>query len=110
MGRVGNQKSGKQTAASTGLRGSKTAKLQQRKKHKVVLESTSTDKSKTHNVVRRQRYRCRRTRHLPDSKLAFNAEPPAGYTFIPAGNPEFTAALKQQAKKRNLETLAVTVR
>jgi hypothetical protein len=42
-------------------------------------------------------------------QLSFKAEPPKGYTFIPAGNPELTNALKEFARKGNHEIYAVSV-
>lgn len=42
-------------------------------------------------------------------QLSFKAEPPTGYTFIPAGNPELTNALKEFARKGNHRIYAVSV-
>jgi hypothetical protein len=42
-------------------------------------------------------------------QLSFTAKPPPGYTFIPAGHPELTAALKEFARKGNHQIHAVSV-
>lgn len=42
-------------------------------------------------------------------QLYFEAEPPEGYTFIPAGNPQFTSACKEICRNRGLTVYAVTV-
>ena len=42
-------------------------------------------------------------------QLSFTAKPPPGYTFIPAGHPELTAAMKEFARKGNYQIYAVSV-
>ncbi|KAK5091534.1 hypothetical protein LTS08_005295 [Lithohypha guttulata] len=71
------------------VRGAKIQK--QRKKHKVVLESAGNKDDDKLRVV-----------------LSFHAEPPPGYTFIPAGNTQLTAAMKAFAKKGGHQIMAVS--
>ncbi|EXJ71425.1 uncharacterized protein A1O5_05233 [Cladophialophora psammophila CBS 110553] len=42
-------------------------------------------------------------------KISFQERPPAGYTFIPAGNPELTNALKEFARRGDHKIYAVTI-
>ena len=42
-------------------------------------------------------------------QLFFETKPPPGYTFIPAGNPQLTNALKELADKEGAKPLAVSV-
>lgn len=100
------QKAAKHGAAGTSTRGGQV--LKQRNKHKVVLESTSKEQNKLQSVVRRTRCFARGTTYLND-QITFRADPPAGYTFIPAGNPELTAALKEFARRGDNKIYAVTV-
>lgn len=44
------------------------------------------------------------------SQISFEAKAPPGYTFIPAGNPQFTSACKEMCRKDGLKVFAVTVR
>jgi len=81
----------------------------QRKKHKVILESVSKEKNQLRSVVRRGDGPARDTTH-PHRQISFRADPPPGYTFIPAGNPELTNALKEFARRGNHKILAVSVR
>ena len=47
----------------------------------------------------------------PDfQKVAFTEQPPPGYTFITAGNPELTNALKEFSSRGNHKIFVVTVR
>ncbi|KIX04938.1 uncharacterized protein Z518_05809 [Rhinocladiella mackenziei CBS 650.93] len=82
----------KQKAAKKGAGGALTRgqAAKQRRKHKVVLEATSKEKNKLRSVI------------------TFTADPPPGYTFIPAGNPELTAALKEFARRGDNKIFAVT--
>ncbi|KAJ9602067.1 hypothetical protein H2200_013427 [Cladophialophora chaetospira] len=46
----------------------------------------------------------------PDSqKVAFTEQPPPGYTFIAAGNPELTTALKEFSNRGNHKIFVVTI-
>ncbi|EXJ77568.1 hypothetical protein A1O3_09795 [Capronia epimyces CBS 606.96] len=87
MARV-KQKVAKNGAGGALTRGGQAAK--QRNKHKVVMEDTSKEKNKLRSVI------------------TFRADPPPGYTFIPAGNPELTAALKEFARRGDNKIFAVT--
>lgn len=47
----------------------------------------------------------------PDKKkVAFTEDPPPGYTFIAAGNPELTNAMKEFSSRGNHKIFVVTVR
>ncbi|KAH8693084.1 hypothetical protein BGW36DRAFT_33749 [Talaromyces proteolyticus] len=60
------------------------------RKHKVIMESITQKKKKLRSIV------------------YFEAEAPAGYTFIPAGNPRFTTVCKEVCRKQGLKVFAVT--
>lgn len=80
-----------------------------RNRHRVVLPSSSKEKGKQlQSVVREIRVAARGTAH-PGSQITFKAEPPRGYTFIPAGHPELTAALKEFSRQGDHKIYAVTV-
>ncbi|EXJ81646.1 hypothetical protein A1O1_07711 [Capronia coronata CBS 617.96] len=87
MARV-KQKAGKIGGGGASTRGGQAAK--QRNKHKVVVEETSKQNHKLRSMV------------------TFRPDPPPGYTFIPAGNPELTAALKEFARRGDNKIYAVT--
>ncbi|KEF57184.1 uncharacterized protein A1O9_07374 [Exophiala aquamarina CBS 119918] len=87
-------------------RGAQVAK--DRNRHKVVLPGNPKDKGKQlQSVVRKTRDAAGGTTH-PVSQITFKAEPPQGYTFIPAGNPELTAALKEFSRQGDHKIFAVT--
>ena len=92
---------------SNGIRGGKIQK--QRKKHKVVLENANNkDNGKPDMVVRRTRkVRTRTGTHT--LQMSFHANPPPGFTFIPAGNTQLTQALKMFAKRAGKQIMAVSV-
>lgn len=97
----------KQTAKKATNRGAQAAK--NRNRHKVVLPINSKEKGKQlQSAVRKSRAGARGTAH-PDHQITFKAEPPPGYTFIPAGNPELTAALKEFSRQGDHKIYAVTV-
>ncbi|KAJ4693045.1 hypothetical protein HRR87_005924 [Exophiala dermatitidis] len=104
MARV-KQKTGKLAAGGASTQARQAVK--QRNKHKVVVENTSQEKNKLRSVVRRTKRCARGTTHR-DSQVTFRADPPPGYTFIPAGNPELTAALKEFARRGDHKIFAVT--
>ena len=81
-------------------------------KHKVVLESVTQEKKKLRQVVSHKKEVFSVHVLIIDfaPKITFNAKPPLGYTFIPAGNPELTNALKEASRKNNAEVFTVTVR
>lgn len=107
MARVASQKSAKQaSAASGGVRGGRVQK--QRKKHKVVLESAGNkDEDKLRMVVRKMQGQGRTRTY--STQLSFHSDPPPGYTFIPAGNTQLTAAMKIFAKRGGHQVMAVSV-
>ena len=79
------------------------------RKHKVVIESITQEKKKLRTTVSGI---ASETALITDERalqLSFTATPPAGYTFIPAGHPELTAALKEFARKGNHQIYAVSV-
>ncbi|KAK5051434.1 hypothetical protein LTR84_003086 [Exophiala bonariae] len=96
----------KPPARKAGNRGAQAAK--NRNKHKMVLDITSKDKGKhLQSGVRKTVAAASGTAH-PRHQIAFKAEPPPGYTFIPAGNPELTAALKEFSRQGDHKIFAVT--
>ncbi|KAK6381004.1 hypothetical protein LTS17_005205 [Exophiala oligosperma] len=105
MARV-KQKTRKQApSAGASTRGAQVAK--ERHKHTVVVEGTSKEQNKLRSVVRLASCLPRGTTYL-DRQITFRADPPQGYTFIPAGNPELTAALKEFARRGDHKIYAVT--
>ncbi|KAK2790907.1 hypothetical protein FQN52_005352 [Onygenales sp. PD_12] len=60
------------------------------RKHKIIMESITQEKKKLRSVI------------------SFEAKAPPGYTFIPAGNPQFTNACKEMCRKDGLEVFAVS--
>lgn len=110
MGRVAPPRAARMTngQASNGPRAAKVQK--QRKKHRVVMES-SGDKGEDDKlrVVVRNRSSGFGECHTHTFQLSFHAEPPPGYTFIPAGNTQLTAAMKEFAKRGGHKIMAVSV-
>lgn len=116
MARVTSQKNARQNGGPGNNRGSHIAKQQHKtnQKQKVVLEGNQ-GKGQGRNVVSSSKNPTARGR-LPDKapahlsrQLSFHTEPPPGYTFIPAGNPQLTAALKEFAKRGNHKIFSVSV-
>jgi len=109
MGRMAPQRANNKGNASSsgGIRGAKVQK--QRKKHKVVLESAGNKDDDKLRVVVRDDSTLRRNAGAHKSQLSFHAEPPPGYTFIPAGNTQLTAAMKAFAKRGGQQIMAVSV-
>lgn len=68
---------------------SKVPKTQLRK-HKIIMESVTQEKKKLRSVI------------------SFEAKAPPGYTFIPAGNPEFTNACKEVCRKEGHKVFTVS--
>ncbi|OJD20769.1 hypothetical protein ACJ73_07895 [Blastomyces percursus] len=60
------------------------------RKHKIIMETITQEKKKLRSVI------------------SFEAEAPPGYTFIPAGNPEFTNACKEMCRQDGLQVFAVS--
>ncbi|KAK2805954.1 hypothetical protein FQN50_005969 [Emmonsiellopsis sp. PD_5] len=60
------------------------------RKHKIIMESITQEKKKLRSVI------------------SFEAKAPPGYTFIPAGNPQFTNACKERCRKDGLQVFAVS--
>ncbi|PGH05619.1 hypothetical protein AJ80_08311 [Polytolypa hystricis UAMH7299] len=60
------------------------------RKHKIIMESITQEKKKLRSVI------------------SFEAKAPPGYTFIPAGNPQFTNACKEICRKEALKVYTVT--
>lgn len=105
MARVTQQKPARRNAAAGSTRGAQTAR--NRRTQKVVIESDSKG-NKLRSVVRTATPTVRGRAH-PNLQISFRAEPPPGYTFIPAGNPQLTNALKEFARKENRKIHQVSV-
>ncbi|RVX67932.1 hypothetical protein B0A52_08537 [Exophiala mesophila] len=82
----------KTAARKPTTRAAQVAKDRAKGKHKVTLQNDSKEKGKPLNSV-----------------ITIKAEPPPGYTFIPAGNPELTQALKEFSRQGDHKIYAVTV-
>ncbi|KIW67842.1 hypothetical protein, variant 2 [Phialophora macrospora] len=81
------QKVARQGAAGASTRGAQVAK---QKKHRIAVQGDPKDKK------------------LP-TVVAFTENPPPGYTFIAAGNPELTNALKEFASRGQHKIFVVTI-
>jgi hypothetical protein len=79
------------------------------RKHKVVIESVTQEKKKLRQVVSWATFNSVLSANMQLTQLSFTARPPPGYTFIPAGHPELTAAMKEFARKGNHKIYAVSV-
>ncbi|OKL60592.1 hypothetical protein UA08_04356 [Talaromyces atroroseus] len=60
------------------------------RKHKVIMESVTQQRKKLRSII------------------SFEADAPPGYTFIPAGNPQFTLACKELCREQGLKVFTVT--
>ena len=105
----------KQKYARQGAAGASTraAQVARQKKHRITVAGGDPNEKKLPTVVRGSHRRtCRygRTYVVARKKVTFHSNPPPGYTFIPAGNPELTAALKEFARRGDHKIYAVTVR
>jgi hypothetical protein len=85
---------------------SRTAAKKQRR-HRVIIESVGQEQKKLKTTVRR--WRRKLARKLTTEQISFQARPPNGYTFIPAGNPELTNKLKEASREANQQIYAVSV-
>ncbi|KIX95332.1 uncharacterized protein Z520_08849 [Fonsecaea multimorphosa CBS 102226] len=106
MARV-KQKVAKKGAAGASTRGGQVAR---QKRHKIAIGGDPQEK-KLPTVVRvnpahRRGYI---TSAYDPKKISFQERPPPGYTFIPAGNPELTNALKEFARRGDHKIYAVTI-
>ena len=77
--------------------------------HKVVMESVTQGKKMLHSEVSSRLAGWTSLELIRVAQLTFKTKPPAGYTFIPAGNPELTNALKEFARQANEKIFAVSV-
>ena len=77
--------------------------------HKVVMESVTQGKKKLHSEVSNRMTDWTGLELTRVAQLTFKTKPPAGYTFISAGNPELTNALKEFARQANEKIFAVSV-
>lgn len=113
MARVTQQKPGRATATSSSTRGAQVSKQRNNKKQKVVFQSNGPDQGEASNVVSTSSKSVKRRRKgkppAHPKQLSFHTEPPPGYTYIPAGNPQLTNALKEFAKKGNHKIYSVSV-
>ena len=78
------------------------------RRHRVIIESVGQEQKKLKTTVRGWRQE-RLARELTPGQISFQARPPNGYTFIPAGNPELTTALKEASRDANQQIYAVSV-
>lgn len=108
MARVKPQKLARQNGGSGPTRGAQAAK--DRRRQKVVVESDSKGNKLRSVVSRRAARMTARGLAYRRNQISFRAEPPAGYTFIPAGNPQLTAALKDFSRRDNRKIHQVSVR
>ena len=107
MARVTQQKSARQNGHGGPTKGAQAAK--NRKRQKVVVESDAKG-NKLRSVVRtRPAVVTARGLAYRRPQISFRAEPPPGYTFIPAGNPQLTAALKEFARRESRKIHQVSV-
>jgi hypothetical protein len=105
MARVTQQKPARRNAAAGSTRGAQTAK---NRRQKVFIEADSKG-DKLRSVVRPAGMTVRGPPAHPRNQISFRAEPPPGYTFIPAGNPQLTNALKEFSRKEQRKIHQVSV-
>jgi hypothetical protein len=113
MARVTQQKPFRQNGNANAPRGAQVSKQRNNKKQKVVIKSNQRGQNGSSDVVsasqKTARGRRRAKPHAYDRQLSFHTEPPPGYTFIPAGNPQLTTALKEFAQRGNHKIFSVSV-
>ncbi len=107
MARVKPQKVARQNGGPGPTRGVQAAK--DRKRQKVIVESDSKGNKLRSVVSRRIAAMTVRGLAYRRAQISFRAEPPTGYTFIPAGNPQLTAALKDFSRRDNRKIHQVSV-
>lgn len=83
------------------------AAAKKQRRHRVIIESVGQEQKKLKTTVRRRNDKL--ARKLTRRQISFQARPPNGYTFIPAGNPELTTALKEASREANQQIYAVSV-
>ena len=123
MARVTQQKSTRHHGPSSSARGAQISKQRNNnqnnhnhnnKKQKIVLKGNAQGQNGSSDVVSAFRKTVRgqpaRKSRVDPRQLSFHTEPPPGYTFIPAGNPQLTTALKEFAKSGNHKIFSVSVR
>ena len=99
----------KKITAKSSTRAAQIAKERSKGKHKITVQNSSKEKGKPlHSVVSEFCRHVQRTTHL-SHQITIKADPPPGYTFIPAGNPELTQALKEFSRQGDHKIYAVTV-
>ena len=99
----------KTAARKPTTRAAQVAKDRAKGKHKVTLQNDSKEKGKPLNSVVRKVHGPARGITHGRCQITIKAEPPPGYTFIPAGNPELTQALKEFSRQGDHKIYAVTV-
>lgn len=82
------------------------AAAKKQRRHQVIIENVEQKQLKT--TVRGRGHK-QLARKLTRPQISFQVRPPNGYTFIPAGNPELTTALKEASRDANQEIYAVSV-
>jgi len=83
------------------------AVAKKQRRHRVIIESVGHEQKKLKTTVRQRKERL--ARKLTHGQISFQARPPNGYTFIPAGNPELTNALKEASREASQQIYAVSV-
>ena len=81
------------------------AAAKKQRRHRVIIESVGQKQLKT---TVRGRGHNRLARKLTRRQISFQVRPPNGYTFIPAGNPDLTTALKEASRDANQQIYAVS--
>jgi hypothetical protein len=113
MARVTQQKSSRHNGPSNSVRGAQVSKQRNSKKQRVVIKNNNTGQNGSGDVVstscKTARGRQPEWRKTYGRQLSFHTEPPPGYTFIPAGNPQLTTALKEFAQRGNHKIFSVSV-
>lgn len=81
------------------------AAAKKQRRHRVIIENVEQKQLKT---TVSGRGHTRLARKLTRQQISFQVRPPNGYTFIPAGNPDLTTALKEASRDANQQIYAVS--
>jgi hypothetical protein len=84
------------------------AAAKKQRRHRVIIENVEQKQLKTTVGLRRSE-QIQLARKLTRPQISFQVRPPNGYTFIPAGNPDLTNALKEASREANQQIYAVSV-
>lgn len=83
------------------------AAAKKQRRHRVVIETVAQEQKKLKTTV--GGLLDSHSQQLIASQITFQARPPNGYTFIPAGNPDLTNALKEASRHASQQIYAVSV-